>query len=58
MLENDRAMLGPAVARVSGTLLALEADSVRWSKARLSLEDDDRVRGTSDDAAVGVGAKD
>ena len=51
-------MLGPAVARVSGTLLALEADSVRWSKARLSLEDDDRVRGTSDDAAVGVGAKD
>ena len=51
-------MLGPAVARGSGTLLALEVDSVRWSKARLSLEDDDRVRGTSDDAAVGVGAKD
>jgi hypothetical protein len=58
MLENDRPMPGPAVARGSGTLLALEADSVRRSKARLSVEEDDRVRGTSDDAAAGVGAKD
>jgi hypothetical protein len=58
MLENDCPTLEPAVARRSGTLLALEADSVRWSKARLSVDEDDWVRGTSDDAAVGVAAKD
>ena len=39
MLEEDSAVIGPAVASISATMPALEDDSVRTSAGRFSLDD-------------------